>query len=210
MKTENLLSVVLIGLATACAPAGNSPIPGPGVAADPAALDQVARFTADGELRRPERWEEWVLVGASLGLSYNEPQSPSTPLASQRFRHVYLQPWAYRHVREHGEFPEGAMFILASHPASERVNPARAGLTEGASLPGFEVHLKQAGADPTGWAFYNFRSEDAASSPKVPGDQRCYTCHAAEAEFDHAFVQFYPVLRPWVVSEGESSSDRNR
>ncbi len=40
-------------------------------AATPA--DQLPQFTEDGKLIRPHGWESWVMVGASIGLSYSEP-----------------------------------------------------------------------------------------------------------------------------------------
>jgi hypothetical protein len=34
--------------------------------------DQVPRFNEAGELIRPDGWQAWVMVGASIGLSYAE------------------------------------------------------------------------------------------------------------------------------------------
>src|ERR1041384_4009081 len=36
--------------------------------------DQLPQFTSDGKLIRPTGYQEWVMVGASTGLSYAESQ----------------------------------------------------------------------------------------------------------------------------------------
>src|ERR1041384_1205425 len=41
--------------------------------------DQLPQFTSDGKLIRPTGYQEWVMVGASTGLSYAESQP--TPVA---------------------------------------------------------------------------------------------------------------------------------
>ena len=55
-------------------------------AADVGPTGEEPRYTAGGELRRPVGYEEWVFVGASLGLSYSEHARPS---GSDTFHHVY-------------------------------------------------------------------------------------------------------------------------
>ncbi|HYU29241.1 MAG TPA: cytochrome P460 family protein, partial [Gemmatimonadales bacterium] len=150
--------------------------------------DQVARFTPEGRLIRPKGWETWVMVGASTGLSYAKPATPAVAGASPgMFHNVYLQPWAYRYVMEHGAFPEGAMLVLSFFESSRKSNPARAGFYEGERIPGMEVHLKKADVDSTGWGFYGF-GDTASSGAKQPGSLACYSCHKTEAAFDNAFV----------------------
>ena len=75
--------------------------------------DQLPQFTSDGKLIRPTGYMEWIMVGASTGLSYAQPQQAAAPGAAPgMFHNVYLQPWAYRYVIQHGKFPENAMFVL--------------------------------------------------------------------------------------------------
>jgi hypothetical protein len=168
---------------------------GPGQRAqDPVPPDQVAQFTDDGALVRPTGWESWVMVGASIGLSYNEGPARAAGEAPGIFHNVFLQPWAYRRALETGEFPDGAMFVLSFYQPSQKATPARRGFYEGDQLPGFEVHVKKAGVDSTGWAFYNF-GDSSATAAKVPSAAPCYACHAKEAAHDNVFTQFYPQLR---------------
>ena len=71
------------------------------VAPKPQSADRPAgelpRFAAEGVLMRPEGWEAWVMVGASLGLSYSEGGAAEMAGAGpDMFHNVYMQPWAYR------------------------------------------------------------------------------------------------------------------
>jgi len=52
-------AVVLVALATAGAASTSAPPD-----------DERPHFTASGALLRPTGWERWVMVGASIGLSY--------------------------------------------------------------------------------------------------------------------------------------------
>ena len=169
----------------AAAPAQDAPPP-----------DQIPRFTDTGELIRPAGWQAWVMVGASMGLSYSEDGGFEPVMegsAPGMFHNVYMQPWSYRHFRETGGFPEGTMFILALYEASQNADPARGGWYEAdGSLA--EIHLKQEGLHESGWGFYGFGG-NAESASMIPGEASCYACHAEETALDNVFVQFYPALR---------------
>jgi hypothetical protein len=159
--------------------------------------DQLPHFTTDGALMPPAGSETWVMVGSSTGLSYNQAAPPPLPppgAAPGMFHNVYMQPWAYREFVATGVFPEQTMFVLTFYEASRKSAPARAGFYEGDRQPGYEVHLKKAGIDPTGWAFFGFAGGSAVGQ-KLPGTAPCYSCHATEAAHDNVFTQFYPPLR---------------
>jgi hypothetical protein len=167
--------------------------------------DQLPQFTDDGKLTRPTGYEQWIQVGASTGLSYNTPQQlPAAGAAPGMFHNVYLQPWAYRYVMEHGDFPENAMFVMTFYEASRKSNPARSGFYEGDRVAGFEVHLKRKEIDSTGWGFFGFGSDSSRPQAKEPSALACYSCHAKEAAFDNAFVQFYPALRARLVGKADN------
>lgn len=148
-----------------------------------------ARFTSDGRLERPEDWRTWALAGASMGLSYSDEAGPM-----QHFHRVYTQPWAFEHALETGEFAEGTMFILEFHVAEDDANPARNGFYEGERIPFFEVHVKKAGLHESGWGFFGF-ADTTSVAEMISPEASCYSCHAAEADADNVFVQFYPELR---------------
>lgn len=170
------------------------------------ANEHLPQFTADGRLRRPDGWESWVLAGTSMGLTYNEPArapEPGDPPGS--FLNVYIQPWAYERFMEEGAFPEGTMFILAGSEPVRKADPARGGFYQG-PIRLLEVHLKQAGLHESGWGFYGFGGGSEAAE-MIPGEAACYSCHAEDAAFDHAFVQFYPEIRERLGMEPETGTD---
>lgn len=163
---------------------------------DPRPREHLPQFTDDGRLIKPADWQSWVMVGASVGLSYSEPvsfQPPAPDDSPGTFHNIYMQPWAYRSFRETGEFQEGTMFILAMYPPENDRIPARRGWYEGDGRLA-EIHLKQEGLHETGWGFYGYGREDD-SAELIDGSASCYSCHAEETVYDHVFVQFYPALR---------------
>ena len=165
-----------------------------GQAAERPEARYLPQFTADGDLRRPEGWEAWVLAGTSMGLTYAEnPRTFAPGEAPGSFLNVYIQPWAYEAFMELAEFPDGTMLVLAGSEPVRKADPARGGFYQG-DLHLMEVHLKREGIDPSGWAFYGYGS-DAESAAKIPGEASCYSCHAENAGHDNVFVQFYPRIR---------------
>jgi hypothetical protein len=64
------------------------------------------RFSDDKKLIRPEGYREWVFVGASLGMSYEENVSARHP----KFHNVYINPSSYDSFRRTGVFPEKRQF----------------------------------------------------------------------------------------------------
>src|SRR5262245_50857180 len=79
-----------------------------------AAEKPAAVFEGKQTLLRPEGYREWVFVGSSLGLRYNEGAEKSTGSASpsEHFNHVYLNPAAFREFTRTGTFPDGTIFVL--------------------------------------------------------------------------------------------------
>jgi hypothetical protein len=204
---KSLYRRILVILALASGFACHQKSGSSGVAARPdnaPPAEQVAQFTGDGQLVRPAGFETWVMVGASTGLSYNTPRTaPVAGAAPGMFHNIYMQPWAYRATMERGAFPEGTMFIMTFYEASRKSNPARVGFYEGDQVPGMEVHLKKAGVDSTGWGFYGF-DDTTKTSTRIPSNAPCYSCHAKEAAFNNAFVQFYPALRARLIGKPDS------
>jgi hypothetical protein len=171
-------------------------------------VDQLPQLTKNGTLKQPKEWETWVMVGASTGLSYSMPGAASVAGASPgMFHNVYMQPWAYREFTRTGVFPEGTMFVLSFYEPSQKSAPAKAGFYEGDRAPGFEVHLKQAGSDRSGWAFFAF-ADDSSNGTKLPSTASCYSCHAAEAAHDNVFTQFYPPIRERLMKASQETAAR--
>jgi hypothetical protein len=146
------------------------------------------RYAADGQLRRPDGVERWMLVGASLGQGYTD----ATEEEPGMFHRVYLEPGAYGHFRRTGRFRQGTMLALVIRGAEQRVPPSRTGWTEG-DLVGLEVAVKDPARYQGGWAYFDFGRSAATASPFPP--DRCAACHARHAARDNVFLQFYPQLR---------------
>ena len=60
-------------------------------------------YTSEGHLILPTGYRTWIFVGSSMGLSYFGKEAPEGPGV---FHHIYIQPEAYRHYIEPGEFPD--------------------------------------------------------------------------------------------------------
>lgn len=179
-------------------------------AADDNSLESMVKPEYDqrGRLVRPEGFEKWVFVGASMGLSYSgEERAPE----DQIFHHVYIQPEAYDHYVETGEFPEKTMLVMENYTTGSKENNTAKGKVEGKeefgtlnghfedARTGFEVALKDSETYEEGWAYFNFTNFGNRDQPlekaRAFKKSMCFDCHAQHAADDNVFVQFYPVLR---------------
>lgn len=156
----------------------------------------VAEFDEDGDLRRPVEIENWVFLGASLGMGYNG-QVPFDPDTPGNFQTVLMEPTAYQVFQQSGTFPDGSMFALLFHGTRTNVSINTSGFVMGEPLA-LEIHLKDKKRFPqTGFNFFFFDNDDTESSAmRVPND--CTSCHVRHAETDGVFTQFYPTLRPYL------------
>lgn len=124
------------------------------------------------------------------------------------FHSVYVEPETWAHYRETGEWREGAVLAkeLALVRAPDGANPD--GSTDEVSgtgyfmgeFAGFELAIKSRELfpdQPGHWAYFTFGHQAQpydASATMQPADA-CNGCHAAEAQDDFVFIQFYPVVR---------------
>lgn len=146
------------------------------------------RYNAEGELLLPQDFERWIAVGSSVGLGYSQDGG-----GAEMFHSVLMEPTAYDAYRSSGRFPEGTMLALVIRHPAPRAAPARSGLAAG-PLAAVELAVKDSPRFPGRWAYFDFGPLPAVSAPALPR-QRCQACHAAHAERDNVFLQFYPLLR---------------
>jgi len=160
--------------------------------------EAVPVYDDEGRLLRPERFEEWVLVGTSIGLSYSEEETPARRGPDDppgRFHNVLMPGWALEAYRETGAFPERTMLALGIYDVGTSAPPRERGFYQG-ELVGLELHVKDSDRFETGWGFFGFDPDPADDRAEVvPSDRDCYTCHAEHAAQDDVFTQFYPLLR---------------
>lgn len=170
----------------------------------PAGMVQPA-YNDQGQLLRPEGYRNWVFVGSSLGLDYSRKQPDQGPGV---FHHVYMQPEAYKHYKETGQFPEKTMLVMENYSSGSKEQNTTKDLTKDKvafdnlngsfedSRAGVEVALKDSSKSPDKWAYFNFTTRDGLlPAAKAFPKQTCFDCHNQHAAVDNVFVQFYPVLR---------------
>jgi hypothetical protein len=162
---------------------------------------QEPLYDQEGRLLQPFGYEKWVVVGTSIGLGYsdgdkNDPGNPGT------FHNVYLQPEAFDHFVQTGEFPEQTVFIVTnnkSRPANTKGSVSRKGFVASATS-GLEVAVKDTKRFPDGWAYFMFHDAPEKAKPETVHAERafdrkdCFDCHAEHGADDNVFTQYYSVL----------------
>jgi hypothetical protein len=151
----------------------------------------MPRYDANRNLLLPDDYRRWVLAGTSLGLSYSEGAG-----GMQMFNTTLIEPSAYRHFAESGEFREGTMLALVLQGVGTNAMPARRGQFA-TDVHGVEMAVKDSTRVPEGWAYYNFGGSmmgglRSSAAPQPRGS--CYNCHDEHAARDHVFLQFYRLL----------------
>ena len=171
------------------APVGN----GPGA---------VPRYTAEGELLRPDGFERWTFVGASIGLSYADGAPKDEPGV---LHNVFVQPESFDAYLGTGRFPEKTVFALALHEPRQRESINKQGYFEG-DLVALEVAVKDAGRFKEGWAYFDFGKGGLDSSARAKPAKACHSCHVEHGADDNVFVQFYPPLRAALAAKNVEKS----
>lgn len=162
----------------------------------------VARYNGQNQLLFPADTDVWVHIGSSLGSQYgDEPFDPASPGA---IGVVQMEPEAYRHFREHGEYADGTMFLLSFYAAEAESDPQLPGFVQG-DLQALEIHVIDGGRFDEGRAFYLYPATATAetASTKLPDNSPCVQCHIPEGAYDGTFTQFYPPIRDLVTDRSE-------
>ena len=156
----------------------------------------VAQFEGKDTLLRPVGYREWVFVGSSLGLRYNQNAGEKSPSKSEPYHNVYINPAAYREFSNTGKFPEGTMMILELAKAESKNEPGLQGSYQKDYLA-LEASVKDSKRFEGGWAYFSFTDKDGNPKSKAQPfvTTACWSCHHQKAATDHVFTQFYPVLR---------------
>jgi cytochrome P460 len=161
---------------------------------------EVAKFAADGKLQKPADLDNWIFLGASLGMGYN-PGSFNAANPGQ-FQVAMMEPNAYRYFIENGKFAPGSMFLLSFYNADKQPRSINQNGFTQADLTNFEIHLVDPvkGKDQEGHVFYLFGADATQGNPLPPGNA-CVRCHVDHGAFDGTFAQFYPPIRPLIPKE---------
>lgn len=172
------------------------------------------RYTEDGQLIRPKGWRKWVYVGTPLTPHDMNGGKASFP----EFHNVYVDPESFATFENTGEFPNGTQLLKELVLVGSKKAVSGNGYFMG-DFAGLEVAVKDTVRfkdEPGGWAYFSFghKSEYADTAKAFPAAS-CNACHAASAETDFVFTQYYPVLREAMPSskrkmmeEGNQSSKK--
>jgi hypothetical protein len=158
----------------------------------PAAAAVMPQYDADRNLKLPADYRQWILVGSSLGLSYSE----GGQAGHQMFNTTLMEPTAYRHFVETGQFREGTMLALILQGIGTNALPARQGQFA-TDVHVVEMAVKDSARVPEGWAYYGFGGPMAGGYMTTAAPQArtsCYDCHVKHAARDNVFMQFYGLL----------------
>jgi hypothetical protein len=156
-------------------------------AANPAAGDDPA-YTAEGQLKMPEHYREWIFLSSGVDMSY----SPNPAMAGHSmFDNVFVNPSAYQAFQQTGTWPDKTTLVLEIRGAEEPSSINKRGHSQSSEIMGMEIHVKDAKFEG-GWGFFEFDNSNSAKLIKRPAS--CYECHENHAAVNTTFVQFYPTL----------------
>ena len=167
--------------------------------------NDLATFTSDGQLVRPENYREWVLIGTGLSMAYG-PIRERLPAGERPFTNVFVNPSSYREFLRTGRWPDRTTFVLEIR-GSVAVNKAiggENGLYQG-ELRAIEAEVKDESRFAGQWAFFELSRTEPAGR-QIPMNASCYECHAKNGAVENTFVQFYPVLRDVAKEKGTMKS----
>jgi len=158
------------------------------------------QYTADGQLKFPEDYRQWVYLTSGFDMSYN----PAIAMDHHMFDNVFVNPESYKAFVETGTWPDKTMLVLEVRAGKNKGSINQAGHYQDTAVMGREVHVKDEARFPGKWAFFGF--DEAKTAKMVPLAAECYTCHSTHAAVDTTFVQFYPTLLPIAKSKGTLSA----
>ena len=165
-----------------------------GAAQPPGGPAAVVEFTADGKLKQPIGYREWVYIGEVVtpnDLNDGEATFPE-------FHAVYMDPESFAHFKMAGKFRDGTVVVKELSSVGSKKAPSGNGYFQG-ELTGLEASIKDSKHfkdEPGNWAYFSFGhkyplkaevSKNAAAA--------CNQCHQDNAKMDWVFSQYYPVLR---------------
>ncbi len=163
--------------------------------ATPGASSSGPEYTADGQLKLPEDYREWVFLSSGSGMTYG-PLAAQGPLSPPLFDNVFVNRESYRRFLETGHWPDKTMFVL-----EVRSSEGHASINNGGhfqrDLVGIESEVKDSSSPLGTWTFYGFSldaGKPARAAKPIPRTANCYSCHGTNTAVENTFVQFYPTL----------------
>jgi len=175
-------SLVASATSTGLTPAGPA-------AVIPSPTGSGPAYTADGKLKLPGNYREWIFLSSGLDMSYSEKAGMQD---HSMFDNVFVDPVSYREFLATGTWRDKTELVMENRGAAEKGSINQHGKFQTGDTMGIEVHVKDTARFPGGWAFFAFQSTDPVQ--QIPMSAGCYSCHQQHAAVDTTFVQFYPTL----------------
>lgn len=193
LRSTLLLLFLMAAPKPATVPSGHAP-------AESAAAKDAPTYTADGELKLPESYREWIFLSSGVDMSY----SPNAAMTGHStFDNVFVNPSSYHVFQKTGTWPDKTTLVLEVRAAEGASSINKRGHTQSAEITGLEMHVKDARLEG-GWGFYEVTGGGSAKLIKRPAV--CYQCHESHGATDTTFVQFYPTLRETAQAKGTLSA----
>jgi Cytochrome P460 len=158
--------------------------------ADRTTVNDEPQYAADGQLKLPKDYREWIFLSSGLGMIYG-PVASANREKNPMFDNVYANRTAYRAFLDSGRWPDKTLLVLEVRASQSKGSINQGGHFQ-ADAMGVEVHVKDE-RFPGKWAFFSFdNGNDTAKM--IPTTESCYSCHEESGAVDTTFVQFYPSL----------------
>ena len=159
-------------------------------------------YTADGQLKPPVVYYNWVFLTSDLGMSYNEAGSMSD---QPPFSNVFVNPAAYRAFLKTGTWPEHTQFVKEFRASATQGSINHHGFFQSGKPLSVLVHVKDSKRFKGGWGFFSFDGDAPQPATQISPDAACYSCHQAHGAVDSTFVQFYPEILPIAIQHATLS-----
>jgi len=186
----NCRTIALTGLLLLCATVHGSPQDS--TSAGPA-------YTADGRLKLPENYRDWVFLTSSFDMSY----MAGMQMGDHLLDNVFVNPDSYKSFLATGTWPDKTLLVKENRRAPSEGSINKGGNYQSTKIEGIEIHVKDEARFPGKWGFFAFGGKEPAKL--IPQAASCYSCHAEHAAVDSTFVQFYPTLLPIAQAKGTLS-----
>src|SRR3954469_25902751 len=167
----------------------------PPASAQPNAPAALVEFTADGKLKQPVGYRQWVYVGPSVTPNDMNDGEAAFP----EYHSVYMDPESFAHFEKTGEYRDGTVLIKELSSVGSKKAPSGNGYFQG-EFTGLEAAIKDSKRfkdEPDNWAYFSFGHRDPLKAEVAKNAvASCSQCHQDNAkETDLVFSQYYPVLR---------------
>src|SRR5262250_256079 len=166
----------------------------PRAAAEDKAKAAPVEFTADGKLKQPVGYRNWVYVGEVITPNDMNDGAASFP----EFHSVYMDPESFAYYEKTGKYRDGTCLIKELSSVGAKKAASGNGYFQG-EFTGLEASVKDSKRfkdEPGHVAYFSFGHKYPLKAEVVMNPaSACNKCHQDNAQKDWVFTQYYPVLR---------------